>query len=257
VTAEPIDRLTAMAWRLQGPGAKPINALIDAAGLDQQPMIEEAAAAAMIRPFSWLLTHVADGGVKLTAAGYLPPRLVSAAMSELELEPGWIGKNNREDVTLPVLELRQAARRFGLLRTYRGRLLPTKLGAALQDDPIALWWHLAARLPLADHDAGYDAGVIQLLLAAAGGSAGAGARLRDRNEEQAILAVGLTACGWALRTGPLDDLQAFALARDTWQILRKVRAIEDDSFMRGHPPRTPDERKAGVAFARAALRTWA
>jgi hypothetical protein len=67
VGAEPNDRLTAMAWRLQGPGAKQINALIDGAGLHQEPSIDESAAATMVRPFTWLLARIrADDVIKLT-----------------------------------------------------------------------------------------------------------------------------------------------------------------------------------------------
>ncbi|MFE5700492.1 hypothetical protein [Rhodococcus koreensis] len=74
----------------------------------------------------WLLTRVGGQGIRLTAAGYLPPG---------------------EDTTAPVFALRETAAQLRLLRRYRGQLLPTKKGAALRDDPEALRRYLAASLP--------------------------------------------------------------------------------------------------------------
>jgi len=41
---------------------------------------------------------------------------------------------------------RDPARRLGLLRKYKGRLLLTKAGAAVGEDPDALFTHIASRL---------------------------------------------------------------------------------------------------------------
>ncbi len=75
----------------------------------------------------WLLTRVADG-VRLTQAGYPTPAVVSEAMTELGWRDDWIGKGNREDLTIPVLELRESAQRFGLLRKNRGQLPSRRAG---------------------------------------------------------------------------------------------------------------------------------
>ncbi|MCV2488230.1 hypothetical protein OF117_02545 [Geodermatophilus sp. YIM 151500] len=124
------------AWRLLR--------LLDGAGLDTAP--PPAPDPAAVEPYRWLLARVGDG-VRLTQAGYLPPAMVTETMRSLGWEDRWIGKHNREDQTLPVLLLRDFARRFGLLRTSRGVLLRTVAGRRLTDDPVGLWWHLAERLP--------------------------------------------------------------------------------------------------------------
>ncbi|MGH3180713.1 MAG: hypothetical protein ACRDOH_28565 [Streptosporangiaceae bacterium] len=41
-------------------------------------------------------------GIKLTGAGYLPPDHVGAAVAALDLGREWIGKGNREALTMPV-----------------------------------------------------------------------------------------------------------------------------------------------------------
>ncbi|MFF2112533.1 hypothetical protein [Rhodococcus koreensis] len=95
----------------------------------------------------WLLTRVGGQGIRLTAAGYLPPAVVTAAMDELRWRELWIGTCTREDTTAPVFALRETAAQLRLLRRYRGQLLLTKKGTALRDDPEALRRYLAASLP--------------------------------------------------------------------------------------------------------------
>ena len=103
----------------------------------------EAAASAV----GWLLNRVGEHGIRLTAAGYLPPKVVTAAMDELGWRDMWIGSCTREDTTAPVFELRETVQQLKLVRKYRGRLLLTKTGAALRDDPEALRRHLAQSPP--------------------------------------------------------------------------------------------------------------
>ena len=74
----------------------------------------------------WLLNRVGEQGIRLTAAGYLPPKVVTAAMDELGWRAKWIGSSTREDTTAPILELRETAQQLKLLRKYRGQLLLTK-----------------------------------------------------------------------------------------------------------------------------------
>jgi hypothetical protein len=68
-------------------------------------------------------------------------------MTELGLGEEWIGKGNRENQTLPVLHLRESAAAMGLLRKRNGTLLLTSRARKLRGDPVALWWHLAERMP--------------------------------------------------------------------------------------------------------------
>jgi hypothetical protein len=95
----------------------------------------------------WLLDRAGGHGLRLTAAGYLPPAVVTAAMDELRWRELWIGTCTREDTTAPVFGLRETAQHLRLLRRYRGQLLLTRKGAALRDDPESLRRYLAASLP--------------------------------------------------------------------------------------------------------------
>src|SRR5690554_2305497 len=114
----------------------------------------------MMRPLTVLLGAVGDG-VKLTAAGYLPPAVVEEIFEQLDLGREWIGKGNREDLTYPVLNLREAGQRLKLVRRYKGRLVPTARGRTLAADPVRLWWHVAESLPQGgrgEADAAWQAG---------------------------------------------------------------------------------------------------
>lgn len=210
---------------------------IDNAELDSA-VEEEPDTDAVVAPYRWLLNRVGDG-VKLTQAGYLPPAVVTAAMSELGWAEDWYGKHNREDVTLPVLELRESAQRFGLVRKYRGQLLPTKVGRALIDDPAGLWWHLATALPDARSESQRHAGVLYLITVAAGLA-----------ENDALLAEGLTVLGWRERDTyeRLSETAAFGAARDTWAVFRRLGLVPRSQRFEDELP-TPAARR----LARAAL----
>ena len=93
-----------------------------------------------------LLEWIGDG-VKLTAAGYLPPAMVEQLMADTGWDRKWIGKNNREDQTYPIWQLRDWARALGLVRKYKGELRPTRRGAALKNDREALAELIARSLP--------------------------------------------------------------------------------------------------------------
>ena len=93
-----------------------------------------------------LLERVGDG-VKLTAAGYLPPAMVEQLMADTGWDRMWIGKNNREDLTFPIWQLRDWARALGLVRKYKGELRPTRRGSALKNDHGGLTELIARSLP--------------------------------------------------------------------------------------------------------------
>ena len=213
-----------------------------ASAADADADVEEATAARMVRPFTVLLDTVGDG-VKLTAAGYLPPAVVQTIFDELEMGDEWIGKGNREDLTVPVLQLRETAQQLKLLRKYKGRLVPTPRGRALARDAVGLWWHLADALPLGGRDAsdaGWQAGVLLLALMASGST----------DNAEVTVAQLLTGLGWAVGDGqPIDRRTATGLIADDVHLLRQLGAFEDDR--RGGWPGTvtPD----GIALARAAL----
>jgi Plasmid pRiA4b ORF-3-like protein len=225
--------------RLHHARSLPWLRVIDDADLDRSAEQAEMADVA-VAPYRWLLKRVGSG-VRLTQAGYMPPALVSEAMVALGWQDEWIGKHNREDQTLPILELRESAQRFGLLRKNRGQLLVTKAGRDLVADPIGLWWHLAQRLPDARSEPERHAGMLYLLTVAAG-----------RALDDALLAEGMAILGWAERGThqPLGPSSAFAAARDTWAMFRRLgllgRRLRWDA---PEPPPTPQAR----TLARAAL----
>ena len=197
----------------------------------------------MVRPYRWLLNHVGAEGIRLTGAGYLPPAHVETAVAELDLGKEWIGKSNREVQTAPVLHLRESATRMGLLRKHRGMLLTTSRGRALRDDPAALWWHLAERMPPRSAERCETQAGLLLLAAVA-------ARFPD--DLDAFLARQLGAIGWISDGTSLSRSAAARAAWDTRTVLLRLGGFSYDrhSFRLGKP--TPE----GITFARAALRSW-
>ncbi|MBO0776368.1 MAG: hypothetical protein J2P34_08625 [Actinobacteria bacterium] len=243
--ADPTDQLDGLLERLRGPDAGFIAGLVDAAALDRPVLVEAGPAAAAVRPYTWLLARVGETGIALTSAGYLPPAVVTEAVTELGWERDWIGAANREHLTLPVLELRHSARRMALVRTHRGVLLRTAAGARVARDPVRLWWHLADRLPDGRNDAERDAGLVLLL--------GVASKLPHSSRTAGdLLRRGMSALGWheARSRLPLDEWQAFEAARSTWEVLQRLGVFRETTA--GEAPVPPGP--AGVALARAALR---
>jgi hypothetical protein len=211
--------------------------VIDEADLDR-PADPEPDAERVVAPYAILLARVGEG-VQLTKAGYLPPALVTELMVVLGWDAEWIGKNNREDMTGPILHLRSSAQRLGLLRKYRGRLLPTKLSRTLANDPAALWWHIADRLPEAMAEPEMDGGVLCLLLFAAG---------RPYAESQ--LADAMSMLGWAAAGNqPVTGDQVHHATFETRAMFRRLDLFLDKSHWAA--PAVPSEQARRLA--RAAL----
>ncbi|TQN42143.1 pRiA4b ORF-3-like protein [Blastococcus colisei] len=209
--------------------------IVESADLDAEPPAPEPD---VVEPYRWFLARLGDG-VKLTGAGYLPPALVVETMRALGWDADWIGTGNREDITRPVAELRDTARRLGLVRVHRKELRPTTAGRRLADDPVGLWRHLGARLPLGRGEADRIAGLLWLLGVAAG---------RPHPEE--VVAVGMNALGWESgETGkPLDRRTAFLAVRDTtWTVFDRLGVL--GTWRDRDRPPTP----SAIALARAAL----
>ncbi len=220
-----------------------LRELISEAALDEPTAIDPDTAARMVRPYTWLLDRVGEGGITLTGAGYLPPVHVEAAVAELGMADESIGKHNREIQTMPVLSLRESAQKMGLLRKHRGRLLLTTRGRRLRTDPVGLWWHVAERIPLKSPDPCETQAGLILLIAVAAGVTG------DLN---ATIARTLHAIGWMSGDGsPMTGGVAGRAAWDTRVALRRLDALTGEPYRR-------DERSTpgGVTFARAALRAW-
>jgi hypothetical protein len=227
-------------------GQHEFRRLVGQARLHEPILIDADAAAAAVRPYTWLLSRVGDDGIKLTQAGYLPPVHVAAAFTELDLDDDWIGKGNREDLTYPVLHLRQSAQRIGLLRKQHGWLRATERGRALRGDPVGLWWHLARRLPVRSNDrCAYHANLLYLAAVAAG-------MIPDGHDE--IVADLLDAIGWMRGDGtPIIAGSVAWAASDAKHTLRRMSLLQHGG--RGLD-RWERPTKNAVTFARAALATW-
>ncbi|MGI8696821.1 MAG: plasmid pRiA4b ORF-3 family protein [Mycobacteriales bacterium] len=225
-------------------GRRALRRLIGLAELGEPVLVDAEIADRMVAPYTWLLDRVGDVGIKLTGAGYLPPSHVEAAVTELGLAPEWIGKGNREIQTMPVMSLRESAQKMGLLRKHRGSLDLTVRGRRVHADPVALWWQLAGRLPMASTDrCETQAGLILLVLVAAGAT----------DDLDSTIAGFLGEIGWMGSDGtPLTGSMASYAAWDTKAVLRRLGGLADPTRASSSERVTAD----GAVFARAALRTW-
>lgn len=126
---------------------------------------------ASLRAYQWFLDRASDGGIRLTAAGYLKPVDVSEAAKVVPAMHDWIGQADREINCAPLLHFRESLQSTGLLRKNKGTLLLTKAGEAARRDTAKLVAHLAGRLfPKADDK--FDTQATLLTLAYAAASAG-------------------------------------------------------------------------------------
>lgn len=217
---------------------------VTAADLTAPVPTDPVQAAEMVRSFTWLLERVGEGGIPLTAAGYLPPVHVLAAMAELHLDDEWIGKRNREDLTPQVLGLRLTAQRLGLLRKAKGRLVRTKVGQRVVGDPVALWWHVVERCQVPSPDTAQGIASLLVLVAVAAGDD------PFSDDVRRLVRDVLTDHGWRTRSGaPLPEWGSVGLARDTMDVLEAARAFEPAGW--GRYPRVPTA--GGRALARAVL----
>lgn len=216
---------------------------LHAAGLDGPATVETDVAEAMTAPYLWLTRRVGLDGLSLTAAGWLPPAVVREAMTELGWAKDWIGKANREDQTLPVLQLRESAQRLSLIRKIKGRLVLTSAAKRLLDDPASLWLFLARSVAHRHrHDAERDATLLLLLEVAAG-------KQTEWADYLKAVAFGLEALGWRTRTGAdLEPNTVQALLVDAREVLLNLGIFDDPFELEANTIKA-----SGKAFARAAL----
>ncbi len=221
--------------------------LVTEAELQRPIKIEPDTAARMVRPYHWLLERTGDEGIRLTDAGHLPPGEVAAVIDGLDLGAGRNVRAGapirRENQAPAVVQLRESAQATGLVRKERGRLLRTATGEELHHDPVGLWWHLAARMPL--HSAAVSEVQSGLVLLAC-----VAARFTDTLD--VTIARMLTAIGWMNSDGgPLTGHEATRATGGTRAVLGRLGVLHDP-----RPGHAPWPTREGVAFARAALRTW-
>ena len=240
--------------QLPGPLADLLNAVLETshrqrlrraigASTREPVLVDVDTATAAVRPYTWLIDRVGTDGIKLTAAGYLPPAHVEAAFTELDLVDAWIGKGNREDLTIPVLQLRESAQRMGLLRKHRGRLSVTARGQAVRGDPAVLWWHLAERMPpTSTNQCEQQAGLLYLIAVAAG-----------EDEPDGFVAEMLDVIGWMNGDGtPITRSSASRAAFHTKDVLRRLRLLDCGRGLDRSERIMPE----ATSFARATVRSW-
>lgn len=206
--------------------------------LDERPIPVEKALHASLAPFMWFLDRAAEGGIQLTASGYLKPADVTAAAEVLPNMQGWIGKANREIDTAPVLHFRKALQALGLLRRHKSSLLLTRAGHDSRGAWENLWNQLANRLvPNTD---GFDTDATLLLLLYAATSP-------DSELPLDTIAAALTQLGWQSGGGtPILGYDLYRLrASDV------LRNLSTAYVSRGGRWRIDDE---VAELARAALR---
>ena len=90
-----------------------------------------------------MLRNASEGGLELTAAGYLRPAVVKDFSRHLPEMRQWIFPVTTEEHTLPVLYFHHYLRDIKLLRKYKQSLLVTKRGKQSASSVEILWRELA------------------------------------------------------------------------------------------------------------------
>lgn len=217
--------LRAVADRLTPGAHTAFGDHLESADLDHPVVVDLVTATASVREFSWLLHRVAGGGLTLTSTGRLPPAVVREASTALGWDQRWIGAMNREDHVPPAADLREWATKTGLVRRYRGTLLPTRAGVAVRHDPVLLLRHLSARATgLTAKGAGHDAAVLLFVELAAGVEPH-----RDVLAER--VASGLHLIGYAGedRWSAPSSAAAWGVLLPTWSLLGMLGLVDNHS----------------------------
>ncbi|NQX12354.1 plasmid pRiA4b ORF-3 family protein [Microbacteriaceae bacterium VKM Ac-2855] len=188
--------------------------------------------ARFLHPYLWFLGRIGADGVPVTDAGWLQPPLVREVMQELNWGDRFPFPVRSERTTLPVRDLKDHLRWLGLVRKYRGRLLPQAKTAAVTATPDTLWAYLAETISRLGVPAEVDATLLFAVEIALGGD-GAGRMER--------VAFGLAALGWQLRDGE------WPTAADAEELTLPVREVFDELDYPASAEPTPIAR----AFARA------
>lgn len=162
--------LAELAAGLEEAGIRELRNLLARPDWHNSDEVSAEEAAELTKPYRLLLEEIGSG-VQLTAAGYLPPKLVERFASTSGISQWWIGKANREDLTYPVAEIRETAQALGLVAKRKGRLSATAAGRRGVDDPVALWRHIVSRLPLGRAELDRHAGWMALAVVGSGAPA--------------------------------------------------------------------------------------
>lgn len=174
----------------------------------------------LVAPFAWLLNAIGDTGIKLSAAGWLPPAVVIDGVETL----GWRDphtKSTREDTTVSIRMLREATMRLGLARLINGRLIRTGHGNSAASSTDELWGALTSRLLVQLSPGAQVAGAAYLLTLVEPADAATDAAGTRRPDKWRDVAFALHVCGWA----PSRDPDGFFERQEVADIVAPVRAV--------------------------------
>ena len=160
-----------------------------------RPVPEEPELVDSLSAVQLLLDEIGTG-VRLTSAGYLPPKIAFRFGEELGLRDFELSTGG-ESKMLAVMHVREALQQVGLLRKYKGDLLLTKAAKDGRETTSLLWNHLAARLLPSEPSArtfSHDAALLSLLFAATS----------DDGFELQTVAELLTDSGWRVNHEPVE-----------------------------------------------------
>lgn len=175
----------------------------------------------VLEPLSWLLGAAADG-IALTQTGALNRALVRSAVERF---PDWwraelFGPPHREDDVFALRELHELARRMRLLRRRGRKLVLTRFGAALREDPAALLRACVEQLLPADS----FEGAVQELAAALLASRGT----VDRGELEAAVHAAIVADGWHADGEPPDERDVAGAASGLLRLTEALGLVDYD-----------------------------
>jgi len=178
----------------------------DGAGTDRRIADDDSARLESLSAVQLLLDQIGTG-VRLTKAGYLPPKIAVRIGEELGLF-GFQLASSGESKMLQVVDFRTALQHVGLLRKDKGDLVLTKAGKDGLEAPPLLWNHLVARLLPRNPSTrtfSHDAALLVLLFAATSGG--------DLNLE--AIAQLMTALGWRVDGVPATKYDV--VFQGSWQ----------------------------------------
>lgn len=226
--------LDELRQQLERTGNRTLTGILASSAAHASVEVSGTEAARLVEPFVTLLDVIGDG-VRLTGAGYLPPALVERIAEETGVTDWWIGKANREDLTVPVAQLRDSARALGLVSVRKGRLGPSAAGRRFRTQPEALWRHVVSRLPVARSDFDRHAGWLSLAVV----GSEAPAEVWDDQVRDLLFSV-----GWRLEGSPF--IGYVSVTNPTLDILELLAGRTSRGHLTGVDP-------AVAATARAVL----
>lgn len=207
----------------------------------------KAEALSGITAFLQIIDDAGKDGVKLTASGYLPPKVVEALMVELPALEARYTKGCSESKMRHILGIRESLTNLGLLRKYKGRLKLGRWARVPLVDPELLWDHLVEGIATAvspDPQVAYPrdfvvdtTSLLLLCLATSRLPAAEKAAIRDL----------LTAYGWRDEDGSEVDGYDVNFASPYLMLLGEIGPLESRGWL-------PEEHSdAAAALAREAL----